>query len=287
MNKLSIKDKLILYFSIILIPFIIYAVYKNGYLLYQQELIGIIDVFKPLILSICSILIAFIINLIIDKRIKIDFNLLYALLISMIVSPNINYIIYFIILIVSLVLLKLYDSKLKFNYVAFIFIILYLLMNILGNSNFSNISENMYTFNYNILDIIAGRNIGGISSTSIAISILGFIILFQSIYYKKNIPIIICITYILLSTIYYLITKDYSLIINSEVIFGSIFVATLPKFSCYSKKGILFYSVLVGIITFIIAIFNKVIAIYIAIFLVSLIQEKIEKINIGQKPTNK
>ena len=46
----------------LLIPLIIYAIYKNGYLIYQKELISIISIFKPLYLVLISIFIKFIIS---------------------------------------------------------------------------------------------------------------------------------------------------------------------------------------------------------------------------------
>ena len=135
-----------------------------------------------------------------------------------------------------------------------------------------------YNYNLSLFDIIIGRNIGGISSTSISLSILSFIILSFSIYYKKYIPIIINIIYFIFAFIYSLLINDYSLLLNSSVIFGSVFVSALPLYSSYSLKGIIIYSFSIGLLTFIISIFNSYISIYIATFIISIFHEKLDNL---------
>ena len=62
------------------------------------------------------------------------------------------------------------------------------------------------------------------------------------------------ITYLILMLVYFLITNNSNYLLNSELIFGSIFVSALPEYSPVNNKKILVYSILIGILVFIITI---------------------------------
>jgi len=255
----------------LLIPFIIYGIYKNGYLIYQKDLISLIGIFKPMYLSILSIIIKIVVDLIRYKKINFDYDFVYIVLLSMIMPYNINYIIYILLLFV-LYLLSTFIKNIKFNKVCLIYLIIVLVNSIFVKFTYMNQLELNYSFNYEFLDYFFGKNIGGISSTCIVLSLISYIYLLNNFYYKKDIPFFINITYLILSFIYFIITSNINYLLNSELIFASVFIATLPEFSPYKKDMQIIYSILIGIITFIISIiFNKIIAVYIAIFIVSLI----------------
>lgn len=271
MKKKTTKDIVIINI-ILLIPLIIYGIFKNGYLLYERNLIPFYLIFKPLYLTIISILIKFFFDLITTKKININYNLLYMILISMIMPYNINILVYIITLIVTYFLTSLLETKFKFNKVALIYLIIILINSIFNGLVFQNSLESTSSFNFSFLDLFMGRCIGGISSTSIIFSLLAYTLLINSYYYKKDMPLFINISYLFLSFIFYLITHNSDILLNSELIFASIFIAPLPKYSPYKVKGQVIEGILIGIISFIISIlFNKVISIYIAIFLVSLL----------------
>lgn len=275
-NKMN-KNKLILSYICLLIPFIIYGIYKNGYLLYQNNLITFISMFKPLFFVLISVLITIGIEFIFNKKFSISFNLINMILLAMIISIRTNYIVFIILIIIFDLLFIFIKDKIKMNYVCIFFLIVYII-NLIFNVSLLNIAEMNYDYKLSILDVILGRNVGGMSSTSILFSIIAFMILSLSVYYKKYIPIIINSIYLLFSLIFGVLFNDYSLLLNSSVLFGSIFIATLPLYSPYSIKGMIIYSFIIGLFTFILNIFNPYIGIYIAILIASFFIDKFDNL---------
>lgn len=255
----------------LLIPFILYGIYKNGYLIYQKNLISFIKVLKPFYLCIIGIVIKIVIDLIKYKKINFDYSIIYVILLSMIMPYNINYLIY-IFLLSILLFLSTYIKNIKINKICLIYLIIILINGLVGEFTFLNPMENKFVYNFEFLDYLFGRNIGGISSTSIILSLISFAYLLNNFYYKKDIPFIINLTYLICAFLYFIITNNVSLLLNSELIFASVFIAPLPEFSPYKKEHQIIYAILIGITSFMISLFlNKVIAIYISIFLVSFI----------------
>ncbi len=279
MLKKSIKN-LIGENLIILIPFIFYAIYKNGYLVYQRNLISLPLVFKPIYLVIISLLIKVLVDLIKTHHIIINFDFLYVVLIAMIMPPNINLIVYSITFLISYIILMFLERFIKFNKVCLIYLIIILVNSLISNFTYLNPLEAKFNFSFTFLDLLIGRNVGGISTTSIIFSLIAFYYLTFNFYYKKNIPLAINFTYLFLTFIYFIITKNSTYILNSELIFASIFIATLPKYSPYKITNQVIYGIFIGLLTFIIAIlFNSVIAIYISILIASLFNNlKLKKI---------
>ncbi len=270
MNKKSYKN-IVWETIILLIPFILYGIYKNGILIYNKDLINEGLIFKNIYITLISIVIKIIYDLIKYKKIIINYDLVYLILISMIIPYKTNILIYTIVLIISYILSKLIEKYFKCNQVCLIFLIIYLINGLITNNySFNNLLEDKFTYSFSIFDILMGRSIGGISSTSILFSLISYIYLVNTLYYKKDIPLTINITYIILAFIYYLITKE-DIIINSELIFSSIFIATLPKFTPYKERNQKIYGICIGILTFILyIIFNNIWVIYLSILIISL-----------------
>lgn len=281
MNKKSTKE-LVIQNICLLIPLLIYGIYKNGYLVYERGLINVFLVLKPLYLVLLSVIIKIVIDFIKYKQIKIDYNLVIVILIAMMMPYNINFFIYIFEFIILYLLSNLLEKFIKFNKVTFIYLIIILTNFIIKDYTFLNPMESNFNYSFSFLDLFIGRSVGGIATTSVFFSLLAYIILVFSIYYKKDIPLVINFTYLVLAFIYFIITNDDSILLNSEMIFGSVFVATLPMFSPYKSINIIFYSVMIGIITFIISlVFSPIIAIYLSIFIVSLF----DNIKLIQKST--
>lgn len=270
MKRKTIK-KLVLENIYLLIPLVLYGIYKNGYLVYSRNLLAFSNIFKPLYLILIGVIIKFIVDIIFYKKFKIDYNLLYTILIAMIMPSNINYLVFTIGFLIFYIASLYLDKYFKINKVCLIYVLLILVNSIFNEFTFANNLELKYSFSYNFFDLLMGRNIGGISSSSIFFSLMSFSFLIYSIYYKKEIPFVINITYLLLAFIYFFITNDNSLLLNSEVIFASIFVCTLPLYSPTKFIKQILYGISIGIITFIISLFNSVISIYVATLIVSII----------------
>ena len=185
---------------------------------------------------------------------------------------NINLIVYIITLTITYGLFLFINKKININRVCFMYLIIIIINSIFNTFTYQNILESTYNYSFSYVDYLMGRNIGGISSTSILFCLLTFSYLTYSIYYKKDIPLGINITYLILIFIYYFITKNNLYLINSELLFGSIFVSTIPMYSPYSKSKQIIYSIFIGIISFVITItFNSVISIYVATLIASLL----------------
>ena len=170
MKKKTTKEIVIINI-LFLIPLLIYGLFKNGYLLYEKNLVNMIMLFKPLYLTLISIVIKFLFDLIIDHKISINYNLLVMILVSMIMPYNINILLYTITLSITYFLTTLLENKIKFNKVCLIYLIIILINFFANGLNFMSPLESKYTFSFSFLDLLIGRSIGGISSTSIFFSL--------------------------------------------------------------------------------------------------------------------
>ncbi len=271
MKKKTTKD-IVIDNIILLIPLLIYSIFKNGYLLYEKNLVNEYMIFKPFYLTLISIIIKFGFDIIFEHKLKINYNLLSMILVSMIMPYNINLIVFLITLPIVYFLTTILEKKFTFNKVCLMYLIIVLVNSFFTPFTYESILESKFTFSFSFFDLLMGRCIGGIASTSIIFSLFAYIILINSFYYKKDIPLTINITYLILAFIAFLINKDSNILLNSEVVFASVFIATLPKYSPYKIKGQIISGILIGIISFIIAlIWNPTISIYIAILIASLL----------------
>lgn len=267
---------------LLLVPFLIYGLYKNGYLIYTKGLINGYMLFKPLYLVLISFMIKIVLDLIIYHKIKIDYNFVYLFLVALIMPYNVNLIIYTITLLIGYLITRIISKYITFNKVCFMYLLIILVTYLAFGLDFRSPLEENFTFSFSVMDILMGRSIGGISSTSIILSLLVFSYYTFNFYYKKDIPLFINLTYLILSIIYFIFSKDNSLIINSEVVFGSIFVASLPNSSPYKRVHQIIYGVSIGLLTFgLIFLTNKIISIYLAILVISLLKN----VKIRQKVT--
>lgn len=253
--------KIILTYIYLFIPFILYSLYKNGYLLYKDNLINVFSIFKPIYLIVISIILLYIFNKYIYKNKYNLFDLINIILITMCISPNINYIL-FILLISLYLFLRLI---ININLVSLIILISYLFTSIM------NIGESTYIYELSIIDIFIGRNISGLCTSSILLILISLFVLSTSIYYKRIIPIISIIGYIGLSIIYYIITKDNSLLFNSIYYFSVVFISTIPEYSPSNNKDMIIYSIILFIGSFLISLINPYISIFIVLLIISIL----------------
>ena len=262
-NNITKKDLIKKYF-IALIPLIIFSIYKNGLLLYQNDLINISKVFIPIYFYLISILI--------------------GLIISCSISINTNMLIYPVLLFVSLFISKVILNKFKFKYnvlsLSRIILILALLLNVYS---YLNIAEKLGKFNYNYFDLFIGHGIGGLANTSLLILIFSLIILCSNKYYKKIIPLTSSLSFIIITIVYILITKDYNhlnILLNGFNYFSFIFIAPDIYITPVCKEGMFLYGLLIGILTSILNLCGITYeASFISIFIFSLSIHLINKIN--------
>lgn len=286
MNRIPVlhyfKDKssLINSYFIALVPLIIFGFYKNGILLYQNDLIDFKSVLIPVYFYGISIVIAFIVAKI--MKISVKENILMSLILVSTISINTNMFIYPILLFVSLFIVQyIYNkSKLKFNVLAMTRILL--IFSLLINSySYLNIGEKLDKFNYDLFDTFLGFASGGIASTSIIILIISFIILSFNRFYKRIIPIMAILTFCTGSLVITFLMKDMSylnILLSGTIYFSFIFIGADIELSPSTKKGMAIYGALIGLLSAIIGIFNQLETGFISIMLASLAILLIERI---------
>lgn len=280
--KNSKTSDLVLNNIYLLIPLIIYGIFKNGYLIYEKGLINIFMILKPLYLVLIGFIIKIIIDLIKYKKVKIDYNLIYVIVIGMIMPYNIKILLYIVTFTLTYIFSLFLEKYIKVNKVCLMYLIIILVNALFNEFTFMSILEQNYVYRFDFFDLLIGRCIGGISSTSILFSLIAYTILINNYYYKKEIPFVINITYLTLAFIYFIITNNSNLLLNSELIFASVFVCTLPEYSPYKEKNQIVYGIMIALIAFIISMFfNSILSIYIATLILSLMQN----ITIRQKKT--
>jgi Na+-translocating ferredoxin:NAD+ oxidoreductase RnfD subunit len=263
------------YFNIVLL--LIYSTYKNGTLLFNKNLIGFGTILRPCLIVLGSILITYIVDYFsfkyVSKKDHIkelllnDYNPVFIGLITLSMPININIILYFM----AIIIFDFLNNKVKkefLNSYALFKIIIILLMVLLHNYLYENIYELNADMALTTLDMFLGRSIGGIGTTSTLLIVVCYLNFLTIPSYKKEIPIIAFLTYlmlIILSCLFnYNFISEMKIILNSEFIFGLVFIATIPYYSPIINKDKYIYSLLIGIFSF---IFNKIVNPYEGVFI--------------------
>ena len=124
-------------------------------------------------------------------------------------------------------------------------------------------------------------------SESTLFAIIGYVILLFNNYYKKEIPIICVLTYVLIGILLYFggVVKFNELLINtfnSGFIFVAVFVASLSTATPVVRSGRVIYAILVGIISAIMVNLVKFnMGIYIAILVIGLITPALNRFKLS------
>ena len=258
------ESKILVKYILLLIPFLIYGFYKNGILLYKGEYVNIFYMFKPLILTIISILISYLFTKY-KKEDFISYRLYLNILSSLIVLPNTNIFIYLIILFLVNIL---YTFK-KVNISLITILLLIIVSMIFSKYSFLNIYEESVNHSYSITNYLFGNGSGGISNTLFIYSILVFIYLICDFSYKKHIVVTSLTMYYILLIISFVLFKkfDYNLLLNNNLVFSFIFLNTISIFTPYTKGGCYLYGFILGLISFCFSFID----INLGVYLISLI----------------
>lgn len=241
------ENKILVKYILLLIPFLIYGFYKNGILLYKGGYVNIFYMFKPLILTIISILISYLFTKY-KKEEFISYRLYLNILSSLIVLPNTNIFIYLIILFLVNIL---YTFK-KVNISLITILLLIIVSMIFSKYSFLNVYEESVNHSYSITNYLFGNGSGGISNTLFIYSILVFIYLICDFSYKKHIVVTSLTVYYILLIISFVLFKkfDYNLLLNNNLVFSFIFLNTISIFTPYTKGGCYLYGFILGLISF-------------------------------------
>lgn len=292
MNKTYLKAKdniksINLNIFIALLPLLFTGFYKNGLKLYMNNLVSVYGLFKPLLFDIIGLLCGIIVNIIYNRikksnnKIFNDFYPLYGLLIASVISINTNIVLFTTSTFILLLISKLLNNN-KINIIAFTSLIIIFISNLLGQFTYLNLYEQKNTLTLNSLDYLIGRGSGGINTTYILVLIISLIVLSVNRYYKKEIPLYSSITFISCLTFYLIFTNKIGTILDNiftnGILFSYIFIA--PEFltSSYTKKGKIIYSIIIGVVTFILYLFYPPLSALGGIIIASLCHRVIDKL---------
>lgn len=271
-----------------LIPLIIFGCYKNGLYLYLKEYVTFFEMFRPLIFILGGAFLGALTNIIYEKVIKksdenmIDilfssFHIEYGILIGCISSINTNLAIYFGVVGVLLFISKFLRNRI--NTIAFIFISIYALSNVFTEYTFLNTYESSKAFSLTFMDYMVGRGVGGIASTHIILLLLALFGLFITNNNKTSIALSSILTFCILAIIYSLITNNsfVNFFFQNNYLFIFSYIATDSVSSSYTIKGMWVYGILLGVLTFALYFLNPIIAPFVALLLVSLFNNLIDR----------
>lgn len=275
-NQESTK-KIIIRYLICLLPLILYGIYKNGFLLYSKDFISIFSILKVIYLILISLGIYIISNIIFKKKDFWSLDLLYVIIIPLFMPENINYLIYALGLFASFILSNFLLRKFTFNKVAFCKLFIILLLVLFNMYSYENPAESLNIYSLNFWDLLWGRNIGGIASTNIILS-LGILLLFSVFNnYKKLCTYISLATYLLLA--FFLSGFDVTVFLNSSAICGLILLNADLYSTPHNKLAMIIYGFLAGILTFLFTTYLNVNeGVFIAILILSFFTPTLDKI---------
>lgn len=271
-----------LLYVISLLPLIGYSFYKNGIVMVQNGYMSVFKSLQYLVIPIVIIVLSYVFEIYYYLGIKKDkdnHNVLntivpYLNTLCYLVCGPMDYLYITVPLIVILdVGLKFLENKIKINQVALFEIILVGFLSLLSLYNNANLYERSIDITLDVSDYFIGKGIGGIGTTSVLLSLVGFIILLFNRYYKKDIPIACFIGYALVGLIIYFVggISFNTLLINtfsSGFVFATVFVASVSTATPVVRSGRILYGLLVGVLS---AVFVNALKFNLGIYIVILV----------------
>ena len=268
---------------VLLLPLIIYGIY-----LYQKGYVTTLGMFRPLVFIIGGGIIGALVNIFYERVIKKNksefkevcfssFHIEYGLILGCIMPVSINAIIYFSTVFVLLFLSKFTHNRI--NLMCLTFIAIYLLSIFLNTFEYANAYELSRTFSFEFMVYLIGKAPGGIASTHIILLLVALFGLFITNNSKTSITFYAIISSLVLFGVYAMVANvNYpNIIFANNLIFIYTYVATDSVTSSYTKYGKKVFGALVGILTFGFYFVNPILAPYIAIIIVSLFNNLIDR----------
>ena len=141
------------------------------------------------------------------EEFKFNPLVLYGLMVGMIIPINTSIILFISGMLGSLFLIVFLEKKVSFNIVCFVKIAIIGLLIIFKNYEYANVTELSQAYAFSFIDMLFGRGIGGVCSSSIIWIIIGFVYLMMDYYYKKEIPLYAIVSYSAVTLLSYLFIK--------------------------------------------------------------------------------
>ncbi|MBE6140633.1 MAG: hypothetical protein E7172_03765 [Firmicutes bacterium] len=262
---------------------IIDGIYKNGYLVYERNLIDFSLIFKSLYLIIISFIIYMIYELIFFRKITFNFQYIYLIILCIFMMPNIN-IVYFGFGLFSGLIINYYlKKKFRFNEICFLILWIFFLCFIFKNYGFLNNIEKSLKFSYSFSDYFFGKQSGGICASNLFLAIIIYIVLATQKAYKRIIPLLCysCYFSLMLFVMFCKNTFNYELLFNAHIFLGFVLVVSENYTTPYKINGQVIYSILIGIFTFLMTfLIDQYVSVFISSLFFSMFCKYFDKIKI-------
>lgn len=267
--------KIISYLYISIIPLLIFGFYKNGIKSYDG-----IYILHPLILDLVGFASGALVSIILEKKKPLtSFYPFYGLLSASLVFPNTSIIVFGLICFISLFIYKKINKN-NVNIVCVIALIVILISNFYETS-YLNLVVNSNT-NLDGLDYLLGKGSAGLNASCTLLSLASYLYLSTKDFYKKEIPLYSFLIYSILMVIYLSFIGDinslFVRLLSNGTIFSLVFVSTMGTTSSYTKRGRIYYALILGILMFALSFGFPSLSVISAIFLVSIMHKYIDKL---------
>lgn len=267
--------KIISYLYISIIPLLIFGFYKNGIKSYDG-----IYILHPLILDLVGFASGALVSIILEKKKPLtSFYPFYGLLSASLVFPNTSIIVFGLICFISLFIYKKINKN-NVNIVCVIALIVILISNFYETS-YLNLVVNSNT-NLDGLDYLLGKGSAGLNASCTLLSLASYLYLSTKDFYKKEIPLYSFLIYSILMVIYLSFIGDinslFVRLLSNGTIFSLVFVSTMGTTSSYTKRGRIYYALILGILMFALSFGFPSLSVISAIFLTSIMHKYIDKL---------
>ena len=194
-----------------------------------------------------------------------------------IVSINTNIIVFILTTFLMLFISKFFNNRI--NIICLTFIIIYFISNYINEYQFLNSYELSKVFHLNVLDYMIGRGSSGIATSHILLILVALVGLFITNNNKTHISIVSIVIYACLLFVYCIINHGnfFDILFTNNNIFMLGIVSTDYVTSTYTKNGMFYYALFVALLGFSLYFINPIIALPIAILIVSLFNNLIDR----------
>lgn len=255
-NKDSNREYL---FFIAIIPLILYGIYKNAFLLVNNNYLSAFNGYKIILYPIILPLAGYIISLIFKKK-KLEL-IMYGLLLALSSPFSINMFLYITVVILSMIIYVFIPNKYRINEPAFIIFIFIIINHFTKVPFLYNPMELGNDYKFTLFDLFYGRGASFLFTSSIFWALISYLLLIQIRTYKKDIFLVTIGMFSAFFLLYMLINHNYvsllKLYLNGTTFFTFIFLAPINESSPTIKSETIIYSFLIALLSFIFVIIFK------------------------------
>ena len=260
--------KILLFFLFLLFG---YGFYKNGLSYFFFKMMSFSDALKPLWFVLIGIFCSAVSFLLFRKK---DFYslLIEGILVGLLPPPSFPLHWFFIYTFFFLLLARFWERK-----TSLIPMMLFYKVGLIGFTSLfqiglQNVIEQTTPYYYGTIDVVLGRGLGGVGTTSIFLVVLLFGFLGSDFYYKKEISISAFFSYTFLFFLFFFLHPESYLLqdyFNPSFFFTIVLFLPRNASSPATKMAGLFYGVGVGILSyFLIHCFSIQEGAYLSLFLI-------------------